>query len=59
MSEINLRVAMIIIHDLDCFVSLYINSKRKWARFDMRGKFLDQTEAADITDEWEILCTPC
>lgn len=36
--------------------SLYINSKRKWARFDMRGKFLDQTEAPDINDEWEILC---
>lgn len=41
-----------------CFLyifSLFINGKRKWARFDMRGKLLDQTEALSITNEWEIL----
>lgn len=38
------------------FFSLYINSKRKWARYDMRGKFLDQTDAPDIDGDWEILC---
>lgn len=36
--------------------SLYINSKRKWARFDMRGKFLEQIEAPNVNEEWEILC---
>lgn len=36
--------------------SLYINTKRKWTRYDMRGKFLEQTDAPNIDGDWEILC---
>lgn len=35
--------------------SLFINGKRKWARYDMRGKLIDQFDAVNVTNEWEIL----
>lgn len=40
-----------------CFInfSLFINGKRKWARYDMRGKLIDQFDAVNVTNEWEIL----
>lgn len=41
-----------------CFVSLsslFIHTKRKWARFDMRGNFVDRFDAG-VDNDWEILC---
>lgn len=37
------------------FFSLFVNSKRKIARFDMRGTFLDQVDVETVSDKWEIL----
>lgn len=37
------------------FFSVFINTKRKWAMFDMRGKLVQQFDAANILNEWEIL----
>ncbi|CAD7093198.1 unnamed protein product [Hermetia illucens] len=35
--------------------SLFINTKLKWARFDMRGNLMEQSKAPPGTDNWEIL----
>lgn len=35
--------------------SLFINGKRKWVRFDMRGKLIDQSNAVNVNTDWEIL----
>ena len=42
---------------LDLVYSLYVNTKRKLARLDMRGNFVDTKEITFVTDEWEILGT--
>lgn len=36
--------------------SLFINGKQKWARFDMHGNFVEQTDAPGNVENWEILC---
>lgn len=34
---------------------LFIHTKLKWARFDMRGTQIEQVEAPDVTADWHIL----
>lgn len=41
--------------DYLAFSSLFIHTKRKWARFDMRGNFIDRFDAG-VDNQWEILC---
>ncbi|XP_059619516.1 NACHT and WD repeat domain-containing protein 2 [Phlebotomus argentipes] len=35
--------------------NLFIHTKLKWARFDMRGNLQEKFDAINVTDEWEIL----
>ncbi|XP_055855708.1 NACHT and WD repeat domain-containing protein 2 [Episyrphus balteatus] len=35
--------------------SLFVNTKLKWARFDMRGNLMEQFTAPSDTADWEIL----
>lgn len=35
--------------------SLFIHSKRKWARFDMRANFIDDSTFTFVSDDWELL----
>ena len=37
------------------YFSLFIHTKLKWARYDMRGTLIEKVNAP-IDEEWEILC---
>ncbi|XP_055685545.1 NACHT and WD repeat domain-containing protein 2 [Lutzomyia longipalpis] len=35
--------------------NLFIHTKLKWARFDMRGNLQEKFDAVNVTEDWEIL----
>lgn len=35
--------------------SLFVHTKLKWARYDMRGNLIEIISVPDVTEEWEIL----